>query len=325
MATINAHPTNTQEEKFEQSLVDKIAEQAITEQRRARRWGVFFKLVFIVYLVLLTVLFYVGGDGGYKYEIPINVGGKHTALVDLSGVISADFQTADRVVEDLRAAFEHRNTAGIILRINSPGGSPVQAGYINDEIRRLREEYPDTPLYAVIVDVCASGGYYIAAAAEKIYADKASIIGSIGVIFSGFGFVESLEKLGIERRVLYAGKSKNFLDPFLPLKQEDVKHFEHLLTEVHQQFIDIVKQGRGDKLAADEQIFSGLVWTGEQSIKLGLVDALGSAGYVAREVIRAENIVDFTRRETLFDQFAEGLGAILTRALRSVLTDFEVQ
>ena len=307
--------------EFEQTLVNKIASEAITEQRRARRWSVFFKLLMVGYILIFTVFYLVDGWDG-----PSLGGEKHTALIDISGVISADSQAnADYIVSGLRAAFEDKNTAGIILRINSPGGSPVQAGYVNDEIYRLREEYPDIPLYSVITDICASGGYYIAAAADKIYADKASVVGSIGVIMSGFGYVDSIEKLGIERRLLHAGKNKGFLDPFSPLKTEEVEHVETLLTDIHQQFVDVVRKGRGDRLANDEKIFSGLIWTGEQSIALGLVDALGSAGYVAREVIGVEEIVDFTKRVTFLDQFTNQIGATFARAIDAMLTGFEIR
>jgi len=307
--------------EFEQALVSKIALEAITEQRRARRWSVFFKLFMVGYISIFTVYYLVDGMVG-----PSLGGVKHTALIDISGVISADSEaSADYIVSGLRAAFEDKNTAGIILRINSPGGSPVQAGYVNDEIYRLRDEYPDIPIYSVITDVCASGGYYIAAAADKIYADKASVVGSIGVIMSGFGFVDSIEKLGVERRLLHAGKNKGFLDPFSPLKAEDVKHVETLLTDIHQQFVDVVRKGRGDRLANDENIFSGLIWTGEQSIALGLVDALGSAGYVAREVIGVEEIVDFTKRKTFLDQFANKIGATFTRAIDATLTGYNIR
>ena len=310
-----------QQSEFEQTLVNKIAKEAITEQRRARRWGVFFKLFMLAYVSIFTLMYFVDGWDGASMR-----GEKHTALVDISGVISADSQAnADYIVSGLRAAFEDKNTAGIILRINSPGGSPVQAGYVNNEIYRLREEYPDIPFYSVITDICASGGYYIASAADKIYADKASVVGSIGVIMSGFGFVDTIEKLGIERRLLHAGENKGFLDPFSPLKSDEVEHVETLLTDIHQQFVDVVKKGRGDKLASDEKIFSGLIWTGEQSIELGLVDALGSPGYVAREVIGAEEIVDFTKRETFMDQFASKIGATFARSMRSILAGFDLR
>ena len=307
--------------EFEQTLVNKIATEAITEQRRARRWSVFFKLFMVIYISAVTLVYLVDGWDGASLG-----GEKHTALVDISGVISAESQAnADYIVSGLRAAFEDENTAGIILRINSHGGSPVQAGYVNNEIYRIREEYPDMPFYSVITDMCASGGYYIAAAADKIYADKASVVGSIGVIMSGFGFVDTIEKLGVERRLLHAGENKGFLDPFSPLKTDEVDHVETLLTDIHQQFVDVVKKGRGDKLVNDDKIFSGLIWTGEQSIELGLVDALGSPGYVAREVIGAEEIVDFTKRETVLDQFASQIGATFARSISSILAGFEIR
>lgn len=318
---MNKQQSNNNQAEFEQTLVNKIATEAITEQRRARRWSVFFKLFMVGYISIFTISYLVGDWSGVSVS-----GDKHTALIDISGVISADSPTnADYITTGLRAAFEDENTAGIILRINSPGGSPVQAGYVNDEIYRLRKEYPDMPFYSVITDLCASGGYYIAAAADKIYADKASLIGSIGVIMSGFGFVDTIEKLGIERRLLHAGENKGFLDPFSPLKSEEVDHVETLLSDIHKQFVDVVKKGRGDKLLQDEKLFSGLIWTGEQSIALGLVDALGSPGYVAREVIGAEDIVDFTKRETILDQFASQIGATFAQTLRSFLSGFEIK
>ncbi len=298
---------------FEQSLVNRIAVEAIVEQRRARRWGIFFKFLFAGYLLLFLLIYLPPGWDGSAI-----VGNKHTALVDIEGVIAADTEAnADYIVSGLRAAYEDANTAGIILRINSPGGSPVQAGYVNDEIMRLRGLYPDVPLYAVITDICASGGYYIAVAADKIYANKASVVGSIGVIMSGFGFVDAIEKLGIERRLMHAGESKGFLDPFSPLKSKDVEHVEQVLDKVYQQFINIVKEGRGDRLQDKEELFSGLIWTGEQSLELGLVDGLGSAGYVAREIIGEEEIVDFTRRATYLDRFAKQLGTTVARMLSS--------
>ncbi len=303
----------TEDNNFEQLLISNIAMAAIVEQRRARRWGVFFKFLFAGY-VLLFLLLYVPFDMGSG-----TIGdGKHAALVDIEGVISsASDANADYIVKGLRSAFEDEDTAGIILRINSPGGSPVQAGYVNDEITRLRELYPDIPLYAVITDICASGGYYIAAAADQIYANESSVVGSIGVIMSGFGFVDTIEKLGIERRLMHAGKNKGFLDPFSPLKIDEVEHVDLLLEQVYQQFIDVVKAGRGDRLQDDEKIFSGLIWTGKQSLELGLIDGLGSAGYVAREIIGVEDIIDFTHRDNYLDRFAKQLGATIVRTLSS--------
>jgi len=244
------------------------------------------------------------------------MGGKLTAVVDIDGVLSSSSQaSADNIIAGLRAAFKNKNTAGVILRINSPGGSPVVAGYVNDEIYRLRKKHPDIPVYAVIQDICASGGYYIAAAADKIYADKASIVGSIGVIMSGFGFVDAINKLGIERRVLHAGKHKDFMDPFAPLNKQEVEHVNTMLNNIYQQFIAVVKKGRGNRLKGDDRIFSGLVWTGAKAKELGLVDGLGSASYVAREVIGVDNMVNFTHRESYFDRFAQRLGTSMADRL----------
>lgn len=296
---------------WEREVLRRLALAAVNEQRRARRWGIFFKFLLFGYLILLLLLYRPGtwmSDGIHT--------GKHTALVELEGIIGPkSLASADQVIQGLRAAFKDKHTKGIVLRINSPGGSPVQSGYINDEIRRLREKYPDTPLYAVVTDMCASGGYYVAVAADEIYVDKASVIGSIGVRMDGFGFVEAIDKLGVERRLLTAGEHKGFLDPFLPERQEDVSHVQGLLDQIHQQFIDRVREGRGERLAADDSIFSGLIWTGEQSVELGLVDGLGSASYVARELIGAEEIVDFTPRPDFFERFSERFGVALGNAL----------
>lgn len=301
--------------ELEQKMVNQLAREFLQEQRSHRRWNIFFKSLLALYLFTFLAIFLVG-----QTDLSSFGSSKHSALIDIRGVISMDSEAnADYVASALRAAFKDENTAGVILRINSPGGSPVQSGYINDEIRRLRGEYPDIPLYAVIGDLCASGGYYIAVAADKIYADKASLVGSIGVIMAGFGFVDTIEKMGIERRIRHAGESKAFLDPFSPQKESELAHVDNLLADVHQQFIDTVKQGRGDRLVDDKRIFSGLIWTGEQSIELGLVDALGSAGYVAREIIGEEEIVNFTRRENYLDRFAGSVGASLASNLESLL------
>lgn len=305
-------------EKLEQSLVNEIAKEVLNEQRRTRRWGIFFKGLFALYLLSFFIIYIANNSGMSGLS-----GEKHTALIEVNGVIAANTEArADYVVTGLRKAFENENTKGVILRINSPGGSPVQAGYINDEIKRLRAEYPDIPLYAVITDLCASGGYYIAAAADKIYANKASIVGSIGVIMAGFGFVDAIDKLGIERRVMHAGKNKGFMDPFKPLREEEATHVQELLTEVHQQFIDVVKEGRGDRLVNDEKLFSGLIWSGQEGIKLGLVDELASASQVAREVIGAEDIIDYTKRENYLDQFAKQMGTVI---LNTINEGFKLQ
>jgi len=299
---------------WQQELINRLAFAAVNEQKRSRRWGIFFKFLTFAYIAAILYI--------YTPDVSLDkdASEKHTALVELKGVIAPEKDaSADNIVSGLRDAFENENTAGVILRINSPGGSPVQSGYINDEIRRLRKEYPDTPFYAVISDICASGGYYVASAADKIYADKASIVGSIGVRMDGFGFVETIEKLGIERRLLTAGEHKGFLDPFQPVKQEDVTQVKKLLDDIHQQFISVVRQGRGDKLTDDPLLFSGYVWTGEQGIALGLVDELGSSSYVAREVIGAETIVDYTPSEDWLEKFSKHLGTALGRGIGEVL------
>jgi protease IV len=287
-------------------LLEKALLSSVQEQRRSRRWGIFFKLLTFVYLFVALALF-----------VPMldlkkaSTAGAHTALIEIRGMIAdQEAASADKVVGSLRAAFEDANTKGVILRINSPGGSPVQSGYIYDEIRRLRGEYPQTKVYAVISDLGASGAYYIASAADEIYADKASLVGSIGVTAAGFGFVGVMEKLGVDRRVYTSGEHKAFLDPFQPPKEEETQFWKSVLETTHRQFIDSVKQGRGERLKAEEnpELFSGLVWSGEQALQLGLIDALGSASYVAREVVGAKEIVDFTVRDTPFDRFAKRLG-----------------
>jgi protease-4 len=296
--------------RWERDLLERLAFAALTEQRRARRWGIFFKLFFVVYLVLILVM--VQSDSWSGKALTTN----HTALIDVEGVISADsLANADNVISGLRAAFENKSTQGIVLRANSPGGSPVQAGYINDEIKRLRAKYPKIPLYAVIGDMCASGCYYVVAAADKIYADKASIVGSIGVLMNGFGFVDTMKKVGVERRLMTAGEHKGFLDPFGPVKPAEAKHAQQMLDEIHQQFIETIRQGRGSALKETRDMFSGLFWTGEEAIKMGLVDSLGGASYVAREVIGAEDIVDYTYRENVFDRFARRLGTAMAQTI----------
>ncbi|MBD3619682.1 MAG: S49 family peptidase [Chromatiales bacterium] len=303
-------------DNWERQVITQLALEGLREQKLARRWRI---VMFFLVITLMTVSLL----GPYLLNMASQGRvGKHTALVDLSGVISADSDaSADRIVTGLRAAFEDRNTVGVILRINSPGGSPVQSGYINDEIERLRSEYPDIPLYAVVMDICASGGYYVAAAADRIYADKASVVGSIGVRFDGFGFVDAIDRLGIERRLMTAGEHKGLLDPFLPEGETEKAHMQDLLDAIHQQFIDTVKRGRGDRLADDPAIFSGLVWTGDQALALGLVDELGSAGYVAREVIGESNIVDFTPRKSVFDRFLTNLGASVAKGAVEAVTE----
>ncbi len=306
---------NIESKKTEEALVSEFAKEIFTEQRRNRRWGIFFKMLFVLYLSTFLIIYIVKNVDIGSFSTH-----KHSALIEINGVIAANTQArADYVITGLRRAFKDENTQGVILRINSPGGSPVQAGYINDEIIRLREKHPDIPIYAVITDMCASGGYYIAASTDKIYANKASIVGSIGVIMAGFGFVETIDKLGIERRLLHAGDNKGFMDPFQPLKNAEATHVQGLLNEIHQQFIDVVKHGRGVRLKDDEKLFSGLIWTGSESIKLGLVDELASASQVARDVIGAEDMVDYTKRESYLDEFAKNIGSAMLQSMTDTI------
>ena len=294
---------------WERGVIEKLALEALREQRRARRWGIFFKALTFAYLTFLLILL-------LDLRRTDAFAGKHSALVDVAGVIDAKGgASADNINSALLSAFKDKNTQGIILRVNSPGGSPVQAGIIYDEIRRLRDLYPNIPMYAVVEDVCASGGYYIASAADKIYVDKASLIGSIGVLMDQFGFVDTLEKLGVERRVLSAGENKAFLDPFSPLEPRHVDHAKALLGEIHQQFIEVVRRGRGKRLKESPELFSGLIWTGTKSIELGLTDGLGSVDYVAREVIKAEQVVDYTQKENIAERFAKRFGAGVAQTL----------
>ncbi|HKB59701.1 MAG TPA: S49 family peptidase [Gallionellaceae bacterium] len=300
---------------WEREVLGKLAMAAIQEQRRARKWSIFFKSLTFIYLfiVLLVIL----GWGGGKTEAALT--GKHTALVQLNGEIAADKPaSADNIIQALQAAFKDKDTQGVILRINSPGGSPVQAGAINDEIRRLRKKYPAIPLYVVVEDICASGGYYVAAAADKIYVNKASLVGSIGVLMNGFGFTGTMAKLGVDRRLLTAGANKGFLDPFSPPNPKQAAIAQQMLDEIHQQFIAVVREGRGKRLKETPEMFSGLIWTGQKSIDLGLADGLGSVQSVARDVIKAKNIVDYTKREGFADRLAKRFGA----GVASELTGF---
>ncbi|MDG1581900.1 signal peptide peptidase SppA [Pseudomonas sp. GOM6] len=295
-------------------LLEKTLQAGVVEQRRARRWGIFFKLLAFIYLFGALALF----SPALKLGKSAGVAESHTALIEVRGMIMADEEaSADNIVSGLRAAFEDEKTKGIILRINSPGGSPVQSGYIYDEIKRLRAEHPAIKVYAVISDLGASGAYYIASAADEIYADKASLVGSIGVTAATFGFVGAMDKLGVDRRVYTSGEHKAFLDPFQPQKEEETQFWQGVLKTTHQQFIDSVKKGRGDRLKVQEhpELFSGLIWSGEQALELGLVDALGSSSYVAREVIGAKTIVDYTREESPLDRFTKKLGASVAERL----------
>lgn len=291
-----------------QSVVDRLVFAALREQRRARRWRVFFMLFFIVYLSVVTIMLMTAGGEGFGVAGKAD-GDKHTALVKLSGVIASNEPGgAENIISGLKKAFEHDDTAGIVIEINSPGGSPVQSAYIFDEIMRLKQKHESIPVYAVVTDIAASGGYFVAAAADKIYVNKSSLVGSIGVRLDAFGFVEMMKKLGVERRLLTAGENKALFDPFLPEQREQKAHLQSMLNQVHGHFIDAVKQGRGERLDETEDLFSGLIWSGEESLQLGLADAYGTTRGVARE-LEAEEIVDFTTKTELLQRIADRIGS----------------
>ncbi|MCP5269066.1 MAG: S49 family peptidase [Zoogloeaceae bacterium] len=306
----NPNIDSPKDENWERKLLEKLATSALAEQKAKRRWGIFFKLLAFAYFSTVLVLFV---DWGQAEKL---ADGKHTAVIYLHGTIESKGEaSAENIIASLQSAFEDKGTAGVVLRINSPGGSPVQSGIIYDEIRRLRAKYTETPLYAVVEDVCASGGYYVAAAADRIYVDKASIVGSIGVLMDGFGFTGTMEKLGVERRLLTAGESKGFLDPFSPQNSSDKEHAKVLLGEIHKQFIEVVRQGRGKRLKENPEVFSGLMWTGSQSIEMGLADGLGTVDSVARDVIKAEKMVDYSVQENIAERFAKRLGADMAKSM----------
>lgn len=303
--------------QWERKLLEKLASDALVEQRRKRRWGIFFKLIGLVYVGVL-IASVLGLTSSPSLEAS-----RHAALVDLDGVIASDsLASADRINASLRSAFESTASVGVILRINSPGGSPVQAGLINDEIKRLREKYPEKPVYAVVEEVCASGGYYVAVAADKIYVDKASLVGSIGVVMNGFGFTGTMEKLGVERRLITAGENKGFLDPFSEADPYQTEFAKQMAEEIHRQFIEVVKQGRGNKLSQNPELFSGLVWTGAKSVELGLADELGSIDTVARDVFKTEDILDYTEQDSFAERFAQRVGVVFGQGVRSVFPEF---
>lgn len=303
---------SSEQSSVERGVLEDLARENLRERRRTRRWGIFFKSLFGLYLIAVTVMVVMDGISAPA--------GEHTALVELEGTIARGSDVdADKIAKGLRDAFEAEDSKAVILRINSPGGSPVQAASINTEMHRLRDKYPGKPLYVVITDICASGGYYAAVAADKIYADKASIVGSIGVLLNSFGLVEAMEKVGVERRLITAGEHKGFLDPFSPLEPFDRRHAEELLDQVYRQFIDTVKADRGEKLSSDPEIFSGLFWVGEEAMRLGLVDGFGSAGSVARDVVGAANIVDYTPKEDFIGRFTEQLGVSIANTLKTSL------
>ncbi|MDD3325820.1 MAG: S49 family peptidase [Zoogloea sp.] len=302
------------EEGWERRVLERLALEVLAEQRRRRRWGAFLRLSTLALVAAVLWVF-----GGFAEVEPLD-GGRHTALVSLEGEIAAKGEvSADHVVASLQAAFADSGTQGVVLRINSPGGSPVQAGIISDEILRLRALHPEVPVFAVVEDICASGGYYVAAVADRIYVDKASIVGSIGVLMDGFGFAGLMERLGIERRLLTAGDNKGFLDPFSPQQPKQLAHARVMLQEIHTQFVDTVRKGRGERLKETPEMFSGLMWSGAKSVEMGLADGFGTVDSVAREVIKAETIRDYTQKQNLAERFAQRFGAGMAERAASVL------
>jgi protease-4 len=303
-------------QNWERELLEKVALAAITEQTRARRWGIAFKSLMFLYL------FAIFGVAVYpKLELEHgSKGDDHTAIIDLMGEIGEGKDAnADAIIEGLRDAVDDKHTKGIILHANSPGGSPVQSAYVFDEIRRIKKEHPALPIFTVVSDMCASGCYYIAAASDKIFVNPASLVGSIGVLMDGFGFVDGMQKLGVERRLLTAGSHKAMLDPFTPRKENETIYMQNLLNQVHQQFISAVKVGRGTRLKESPDMFSGLVWSGEEAVKVGLADDFATQKEVAKNIIGAEDEMNFTPQEHLMDRIAGRLGASFGQALSSFL------
>jgi protease-4 len=306
--------TAPKKDGWERDVLEKLAYATLKEQRARRRWGIFFKLAFLGVIVFaLWMAFDLGGAD-------VESVGTHTALIEIDGTIEPGSNgAADAVIPALNRAYADASSVGVILRINSPGGSPVQAGMINDEILRLRKAYPRKPLYVVVDEICASGGYYIAAAADKIYVNKASIVGSIGVLMEGFGFTGLMDKVGIERRLMTAGENKGFMDPFSPQSQKQANYAQDMLNEVHQQFINVVRQGRGKRLKETPETFSGLFWSGSKAVEIGLADGFGTVDTVARDELKAEDIVDYTQHEGLSERLLKKFGgAVGTAAMASI-------
>ncbi len=306
-------------EGWERELLEKLAFASLREQRARRRWGIFFKLSFLGLIVLGFVM---ASDFSGK---DIEVSGTHAALVEIEGVIDANGNgSAEAINKALNRAFTESGSVGVILRINSPGGSPVQAGMINDEIKRLRKAHPKKPLYVVVEEMCASGGYYVAAAADKIYVNKASIVGSIGVLMDGYGFTGLMDKIGVERRLLTAGENKGFLDPFSPQSPKHKEFAQVMLNEIHQQFIDVVRSGRGKRLKETPDTFSGLFWSGSKAVEMGLADGYGTVNSVARDELKSEEIIDYTEHEGLSDRVLKRFGAAAgASAVKALLNGFK--
>ncbi|MEM7376819.1 MAG: S49 family peptidase [Pseudomonadota bacterium] len=299
--------TSTRTSSWERRTIERLATAGLVEQRRARRWSIFFRFLLVAYIAFVTAMSFRGHFEAWR------AGGteQHTALIDMSGTIQSDGLSLASVRAALVAAFEDEATAGVVLRLNSPGGSPVQSSLIYEEIRRLKAEHPDTPVIAVVHDVAASGGYFIASAADDIYVNPSSLVGSIGVVSNGFGFTGTMEKLGVERRLITSGESKAMLDPFSPVNDDDVAHMRVLMAQIHEQFKTAVRDGRGDRLAEEPNLFSGTFWTGEQAVALGLADGFGDEYHVARDVVGVDSVLNFTAEPDLIERVTGALGAAI--------------
>lgn len=312
----NQSPSQRPSSDKEWKLIEKLLGQAQEEHRKSRRWGIFFKALTFVYLFALLSMMVAGRTS----STGLSAVEDHVAVVVVNGVIAPDQDaSADLIVTGLARAFEAENSKAVLLKINSPGGSPVQSNQVYNAIKRLRAEHPDKKLYAAITDVGASGAYYIASAADEIYADPASIVGSIGVIMAGFGLEEAADKLGVERRVLTAGSNKAIMDPFSPVRPSDREHMKAMLNEIHQQFITAVRNGRGERLkeAENPEIFTGLFWTGERAETMGLVDGLKSPGDVARDVVGIEDMVNYSVGRSPFEEFVRRFGVSIGEGVAS--------
>jgi protease-4 len=308
MAFFSKDKPELNDQQWERSILEKVALASVTEQRRTRRWGIFFKLLLVAYIIILSGIAYSPLGDSAK----LSSSGAHTAVIDVKGIIvSGGEADAEMIIESLNKAVNDPNTKGIILRLNSPGGSPVQSSYVYNAITDIRRKNPDIPVHAVVEDLCASGGYFIASAADKIFVNESSIVGSIGVVMNGFGFTEAMKTLGIERRLYTAGEHKGFLDPFSDVNVGEKAHVQSMLNDIHQEFIKAVKDGRGERLQNNADLFSGLVWAGAESIQLGLTDGIGNVQSVAKDEIGEENIVDFTFQKPLIERLAKGVGATM--------------
>jgi len=315
MAFFNKDKVTTTDQQWERSVLERVALASVVEQRRSRRWGIFFKLSFLLYIIV------VGGVALSPMSAnKLHTLGSHTAVVDITGIIMSGAEAnAEDIIKSMNNAVSDPNTKGLILRFNSPGGSPVQSSYVYQAVKDIKGNNPSLPIYAVVEDLCASGGYYIAAAADKIFVNQSSIVGSIGVVMNGFGFTDAMGRLGIERRLYTAGSHKGFLDPFSKVDKAERRHVQTMLDDIHHEFIDAVKQGRGDRLKETPDLFSGLVWAGSESVRLGLTDGIGDVRSVAKNEIGEEKLVDFTVQKPFFEKLAKNMGAATAEFAQNLL------